>query len=357
MQMNDRQVLLDLISQPVLCVQDGVITQLNQSAKQMQLVAGTPIRELLLQDCAAYDTFQGGNLYLRLWIAGIPSDVCVTRNGDWDLFLLEVPDNNAQLQALALAAQQLRMPLSNIMVLTEHLLSAESDHKNNDSAQHIGQINKNLFQLLRQISNMSDANRCFGSEPANRQTVNFSAFFDETVKSAQVNLEQSGITLHYSGLSGPVFGLAAEELLERAVYNLISNAAKFSPRGEIVEASLTQANGMLHFTIQNSGEIPPDVQANIFSRYTRTPAIEDSRQGLGIGLSLVRAAAAAHNGTVLIDHPQSSMTRVTLTLRVQQDTNATVRTPIIRMHDYAGGRNHSLLELAEVLTANAYKQE
>ena len=96
--------------------------------------------------------------------------------------------------------------------------------------------------------------------------------------------------------------------------------------------------------------------SNVFTRYQRQPGIEDSRFGIGLGMVLIRNAAAAHGGTVLIDQSQGSGTRVTLTIKVQQNPSNTLRSPVLRV-DYAGERDHCLLELSEILPAHLYKSE
>ena len=71
---------------------------------------------------------------------------------------------------------------------------------------------------------------------------------------------------------------------------------------------------------------------------------------------LIRNAAAAHGGTVLIDQPHGFGTRVTLTLALRQDTTNHLRSPMIRV-DYAGERDHCLLELSDSLPAFLYEKE
>jgi len=63
-----------------------------------------------------------------------------------------------------------------------------------------------------------------------------------------------------------------------------------------------------------------------------------------------------HGGTVLIDHPRGKGTRVTLTLALRQNTEGSLRSPALRV-DYAGERDHGLIELADCLPAELYGKE
>ena len=69
-----------------------------------------------------------------------------------------------------------------------------------------------------------------------------------------------------------------------------------------------------------------------------------------------QSAAQQHAGTVLVDQPTESGTRVTLTLRIRPGSSDYVRSPILKV-DYAGERDHGLLELSDVLPADLYKPQ
>ena len=85
--------------------------------------------------------------------------------------------------------------------------------------------------------------------------------------------------------------------LERAVWNLLENAGKWSPEGETVEVTL--AGGELRVRDHGPG-ISPDDRALVFDRFYRS---EDSRSlpGSGLGLAIVREVAEAHGGTVVAE--------------------------------------------------------
>ena len=62
-----------------------------------------------------------------------------------------------------------------------------------------------------------------------------------------------------------------------------------------------------------------------------------------------------HGGTVLIDHPEGAGTRITMTLAIRQAPPGNLRSPRLRI-DYAGERDHGLVELADVLPASLYEK-
>ena len=95
-------------------------------------------------------------------------------------------------------------------------------------------------------------------------------------------------------------GLSARgtrEFVAQALANLLDNAIKYTPRGGTVTLkSHRRASGEIEFSVTDTGPgVPPDQRGRIVERFVR---LENSRNlpGVGLGLSLVAAVAAAHGG-------------------------------------------------------------
>ena len=343
---------LDLIDRPAFCVKNGLVVASNSAAQGRMLRAGTDIKEIVTEHWEPYQNFTSGSLFLTITAGGLPYNASVNRTEDCDVFILEQGDNTDQLQALALAAQQLRIPLSNVMTAADRLFT-NTENTNSQTQQQTGQLQHGLFQLLRIISNMSDSGGYCEKPLTGMQTVNLTAVFREVIEKAQTAFESTGIKLVYIEPETPILSLANSEKLERAAYNLLSNAVKFSPAGSTVEIKLSTGSNYISFTVCNICDEPVQ-ERHFWNRYRRIPAIEDSRHGLGLGMTLIGAVATAHGGTVLIDHPDSQSTRVTMTIAIAKDNSDTVRSPVMRIGDYAGGRDKALLEFADLLPSDAY---
>ena len=343
---------LELMDRPAFCVKDGVVVSANAAAQNRMIQPGTDVREIVTEHREEYEQFKNGRMYLTVTVSGLPCNASVTRTRECDIFTIQQESDDEHLQTLALAAQQLRIPLSNVMTVTDRLL-AELDEEDTNSRQQASQINHSLYQLLRIINNMSDSGSYKNAMGTGMQTVNLTAVVDEIIEKVQTVCESTGIALSYTGPDSAIFGMANEEKLGRALYNLLSNALKFSPAGSTVEAKLAKVGSQLSFTVCN-----PHIDAvddrGFWNRYRREPAIEDSRYGLGLGMTLVSAVAAAHGGTVLIDHPVSGQTRVTMTIAITTDDSGAVHSPVLHIGDYAGGRDKGLLEFAEILPTDSY---
>ncbi len=353
----DQTGILDLIVRPAFWVKNGIIEKINDSARRRMIEADTPISSLLTTGVEEYEVFKDGCLYLRLTIAGVLYDASVARMGDGDIFILEDTEDRAELQAMALAAQQLRQPLSGIMAVADALYPISSKDDSFPLQDQVARINRGLYQLQRIVCNMSDAYRYSQGQSPRLEIRNICTLLNEVFSGAAALIKQADIDLCFTVPSEVIYTLVDEEKLERAVHNLLSNAMKFAVRGSVIYAQLTRRENMLYLTVQDDGDgIAPELKGSIYSRYLREPGVEDGRYGIGLGMVIIRAAAAVHGGTVLIQHPKDAGTRITMTLPIRQDTDPVVRSDLLRV-DYAGEQNHRLLEFSDSLPASAYLKQ
>ena len=346
--------MLDLMVHPGFCVKNKKIVRLNSAAQALLLAEDMDLDQLLLTGHREYGEFTGGCLYLTLCLGGKPWGASVTRTEGLDIFVLEQEEDQAELRSMALAARELREPLTNVMITADRLFPMTALEGNPQLQEQYARLNRGLYQMLRILGNMSDAGE---TRVSRQETCDLTAAMAEIMEKASALMLHAGIHLNYTGPEEPVCTLADPEQLERAVLNILSNAMKFSPRGSTVQAKLTLSGKLLRLSISDSGSgIPDTIASSLFRRYLRQPGIEDSRFGLGLGMVLIRSAAAAHGGTVLIDKGPEGGARVTMTLTIRENTSPILRSPVLRV-DYAGERNHGLLELSETLPAFLYEKE
>ena len=355
-QKKDAMEMLDLMVRPAFCVKDGVILRVNSAAEQYLLTPGTRIDSLLITGREEYQQLKDGCLYLTVSIDGCPCGASVTRKQDFDVFILEQEADQAQLQAMALAAKELRSPLASVMTVADRLFPMIRD-ENDPAQEQIARINRGLFQMLRVISNMSDAARYSGEDQGIFEMRDVNEFLQEVFDQAAELIRHAEVSLQFTGLPAPVYSLIDCEKLERAVNNILSNAVKFTSKGGTIQVLLTRRGDKLYLTVQDSGQgIPEKLRGNVYSLYLRQPGVEDGRFGIGLGMVLIRSAAAIHGGTVLMETPEDRGTRITMTLSIRQDGADTLRSDILKV-DYAGERSHSLIELSDCLPASLYDKE
>lgn len=353
-QQNDIAQFLNVMAYPAFCVKDGSVTHCNQEALRLGISIGDSINNLLATGTQEYADFQDGCLNLTLNISGIVCNACVSRWNHLDVFVIDQDPDQMQLQAMALAAQELRGPLSNIMSVADELFPMAENTHDPSAGELASRINRSLFQMLRTIGNMSDAYRYSKENRPQLELRDVRAIWDEFFTGSAQLISHTGIQLNYTGLRDSVYCLVDSEKLERAANNILANAVKFSEKGSAIDVKLAQRGDMLYLTVQDSGSgIPQQLRSSIFSRFQRQPGIEDGRFGIGLGMVLIRSAAAIHGGTVLIEQLSPKGTRITMTIKIRQSTDSAVRTPAFRV-DYAGEQDHRLIELSESLPVSLY---
>ena len=187
--------MLDLVIRPGFCVKENQIIKVNQAAESLFITPGTDVRPLLLTGSEEYAAFTGGCLYLTLSLSSHSCCASVTRVDDIDVFLLEQESDNGELRSMALAARELREPLTNVMITADSLFPLCAAESSPRTAEQVARLNRGLFQILRIIGNMSDAERC--AAVSHQETVDIPALFAEFFEKAETLVSHTGITLTY----------------------------------------------------------------------------------------------------------------------------------------------------------------
>jgi signal transduction histidine kinase len=113
---------------------------------------------------------------------------------------------------------------------------------------------------------------------------------------------------------------ADQEALGRAIWNLLDNAVKYSPRGPRVRLEARSVATGVEVSVTDEGlGIPPDEQASIFQKFARGSAAATSGvKGTGLGLSMVRHIVEAHGGTIRVDSRPAEGSTFTIALPASQ---------------------------------------
>lgn len=345
--------MLALMHRAALLVVQGKILYANPAASRFLLQPGMDFTPLLSTGQIEYPDFPNGCMHLTLHQDGFDFAATILRDAQKDIVLLEETGDASPLQALSLAALELRQPLAGASAIADRMFPAMA--QNDQLQDYCDQLNRRMLQMQRIIGNMADCQDYGHADERAMEYVEISSFLEELLLGAADALQQAGFQLEWELPEQRIYTLAYPQKLERAVYNLLSNAAKFSPQGGIIRAQLRYSGERLSFSVTDQG---PGVNhaGDAFTRYLRQPGIEDPRYGLGLGMVLVRATAALHGGAVLLDQPEGWGARFTITMAIRRKKESQVQSPIMRI-DYAGEKDHCLLELSDVLPAQLYRTE
>lgn len=356
MELNTESILMQSnITGPAFLVKDGIITDANTAAQQRRFSVGAAVEPLIQAGADMYRSYKTGKLYLQLSAGEYCYGAYVTKVQDMHLFCLESDYANESLRILALISQQLRQPLSNAMLSTELLQQNSALQEDPGARAKLGHLNRALHQLTRAVCNMSDA-----ANPSTmfsrQETRDASAVLNELLVQLEAFVTESGRVLSFTKLRPGVQCLIDEALIKRALLNLLSNAIQFSPKDSTIKVKLQHKDDILRITVENpsSTENSP-IMSNAFQRFLREPGIEDSRYGIGLGMTLVRQVAVAHGGTVLFDSNKKNAVKVIMTVSTNRKEPPVLRSSIQLVGNYNGGLDTLLIELSDVLPDSLYE--
>jgi PAS domain S-box-containing protein len=203
---------------------------------------------------------------------------------------------------LATVSHELRTPLTAILGWSQ--LLALGDGK--DLEQGLEAIQRNARAQTQLIDDLLDMSRIMsGKVRLDVQPTDLSTVVDAAVDAVRPSVEAKGIRLRkiVDPHAGPVMGDPTR--LQQVVWNLLTNAIKFTPKGGAVEVLLERVNSHLEIIVHDTGiGIKPEFLPYIFERFRQADSsLTRSHAGLGLGLSIVKNLVELHGGTVCAKSP------------------------------------------------------
>jgi PAS domain S-box-containing protein len=205
---------------------------------------------------------------------------------------------------LATLSHELRTPLNAIagwaqLIRTGRLPDA-------DARQAVEVISRNAQAQKQLIEDLLDMSRIIsGKVRLDVQRVDLAAVVAAAVESVQPTAEAKGVRLEkvIDPHAGPVSG--DPNRLQQVVWNLLTNAIKFTPRGGKVQVTLERVNSHLEVCVSDTGAgIRPEFLPHVFDRFAQADASTTRRHGgLGLGLSIVKQLVEMHSGQVRAKSP------------------------------------------------------
>jgi signal transduction histidine kinase/CheY-like chemotaxis protein len=209
--------------------------------------------------------------------------------------------NRLKDEFLATASHELRTPLSAVLGWARLLRSGRLPEAQLPVGLEV--IERNAVAQVRLIEDILDGSRLITGRlhlevrPHDLTDVVRTAI--DTVRPA-AEAKKIELVLHLDAAAAYVVG--DPDRLQQMVWNLATNAIKFTPKGGRVEVRLQRVASEIHLTISDSGQgIAPDFLPHVFDRFRQADGGTTRRHGgLGLGLALVRHLAEAHGGTIQV---------------------------------------------------------
>jgi two-component system phosphate regulon sensor histidine kinase PhoR len=218
-------------------------------------------------------------------------------------------------QFVASVSHELRAPVASIRLMADALEAEKVDVKTAEEFHRL--IAMEGARLSTLVGNVLDHARIEqGRRVWKMEACDLAALASDTLRVMEPLAKEKNITLD-SDLS-PVEASVDAGAIQQALVNLLDNAIKFSPAGSSVKTSLSQDGHHCTLAVRDEGPgIPKEEQSRIFERFYRLgDELRRETQGTGIGLSLVKAIADAHGGSVRLQSEAGKGSRFILSIPI-----------------------------------------
>ena len=158
------------------------------------------------------------------------------------------------------------------------------------------------------------------------------AFIESAIETVVPAAQAKGIRIErlLDPMAGPISGDPGR--LQQVIWNMLSNAIKFTPRGGKVQVVLERVNSHIEISVADTGVgIKPEFITQLFERFRQGDAATTRKYGgLGLGLSIVKSLVELHGGTVKAESPGEG-----------RGTTVSIHLPVTVVHrSGAGERQH-----------------
>src|SRR5881398_76223 len=212
--------------------------------------------------------------------------------------------NRAKDEFLATLSHELRTPLTAILGWVRLLRSGTLDPASAHRGPEI--IERNTRVLAQLIEELLDVSRIItGKLRLDVRSVNLVSVVVAAMEAVQAAADAKGILLatNLDPYLGPVS--ADPDRLQQVVWNLLTNAIKFTPTGGRVDIRLERADSLARITVSDTGKgIRSDLLPFVFDRFRQEETSIGRRHGgLGLGLAIVRHIVELHGGVARAESP------------------------------------------------------
>jgi signal transduction histidine kinase/CheY-like chemotaxis protein len=204
---------------------------------------------------------------------------------------------------LSTVSHELRTPLNAILGYAQLLLRTEH---NRDEQESLTIIERNAKAQAQLIEDLLDMSRIIsGKVRLDTRSLEMSEVVQAALDTVRPAASAKNIRIEpvLDPNAGPVLGDSGR--LQQVVWNLLTNAIKFTPKGGRVQVALERINSHLELRVSDTGQgIKPEFLPGVFDRFRQAdPSTTRQYGGLGLGLSIVKQLVELHGGSVSAASP------------------------------------------------------
>jgi signal transduction histidine kinase/CheY-like chemotaxis protein len=209
--------------------------------------------------------------------------------------------NQAKDEFLATLSHELRTPMTAILGWSK-LLADDLDEETKamaiDSIQKSGRAQAQLIDDLLDVSRITAGKMRIDPKP-----IDIAPIVSTAVEAVMPVARAKGVTIGKNIGSGALMVNGDASRLQQVVWNLLTNAVKFTPSGASVDVSLRPDDGNVVLTVSDTGQgIEKDFLPHVFERFRQADSSTTRAfTGLGLGLAIVHHLVELHGGRVVAE--------------------------------------------------------
>ncbi len=251
-------------------------------------------------------------------------------------------------------ASQFRGALSTLYLAARQLAPPEAREQSDEADAKAAFMDQSYYRLLHMVHNLDDAAYLLGKRLYYKSFLDIVNPIGRICGQAGDLAAMKGITLKFTCPMDRHICLHDPKAIKTALYQLLSNAVKFTDDGGTISVNLRLKDGSIDLSVADTGcGISEELLPTLFDRYCHTSRMDPPRHGLGLGLSICRSIAEGHGGVVLAESRPGKGSTFTLSIPDIQSEGG-----ILQFHEppaeYLGGFNPLLLALADSLPREAF---
>lgn len=199
---------------------------------------------------------------------------------------------------LAILAHELRNPLGPVLNAVQILgRIGPTDER---SSRQRALITRQIRHMARLLDDLLDVSRItHGKIELRKVPLDLRVVVEQATESCRLLIDERGHSLSVSMPEQPLLVDADPTRMEQVIWNLLTNAAKYTPTGGHIELAAELCSGNAVVRVRDSGQgIPKEMLTKVFDLFTQVEQPSDRPQGgLGIGLTMVKKLLELHGGS------------------------------------------------------------
>jgi len=224
---------------------------------------------------------------------------------------------------MAMLVHDLRSPLAGIKDVIEFIRELEKTGEplSPDHFTLLSASQESAERMLQLINNLLDISKFeAGKITLHREPVSVVQVATRTVKQMDFQFRQKDVALHLTTGEGELRANIDAGKVGQVIFNLLSNALKFTGGGGVVSLHIERGSGddqsFIVVTVKDTGMgIPAEELSSVFERYKQLSTAKRVRQkGTGLGLAICKLIVEAHGGTIRVESEAGKSTTFRFTL-------------------------------------------